>query len=94
MLGLCTIVACFAALYLARAIFIPVAFSLFIIALVWPLQSALQKKIPTLVALAITISVTAIVTPSLHSWSSGVSESSGSGCSGTPLGFRSSTHRL
>jgi predicted PurR-regulated permease PerM len=61
MLGLCTIVACFAALYFARTIFVPVAFAFFIIALVWPLQSALQAKIPTLLALAITISVTAIV---------------------------------
>ena len=61
MLGLCTVVAIFAALYFARAIFVPVTFSVFIIALVWPLQSALQRKIPTLLALAITISVTAIV---------------------------------
>jgi AI-2 transport protein TqsA len=61
MIGLCTIIAIFAALYFARPIFAPVAFSLFIIALVWPLQSALQEKIPTLIALAITISVTVIV---------------------------------
>lgn len=61
MLGLCTVIACFAALYFAQAIFAPVSFALFIIALVWPLQSALQRKLPTLVALAITISVTAIV---------------------------------
>jgi AI-2 transport protein TqsA len=61
MLGLCTVIAIFAALYFARAIFVPVAFAIFIIALVWPLQSALQSKIPTLLALAITISITAIV---------------------------------
>ena len=61
MLGLCTVIATFAALYFARAIFVPVAFAIFIIALVWPLQSALQSKIPTLLALAITISITAIV---------------------------------
>ncbi len=61
MLGLCTVIAIFAALYFARAIFVPVAFAIFIIALVWPLQSALQSKIPTLLALAITVSITAIV---------------------------------
>jgi predicted PurR-regulated permease PerM len=61
MIGLCTVIACVAALYLARSIFAPVAFSLFIIALVWPLQSALQEKMPTLIALGITIAVTAIV---------------------------------
>jgi len=61
MIGLCTIIACVAALYLARSLFAPVAFSLFIIALVWPLQSALQAKMPTLIALGITIAVTAIV---------------------------------
>jgi len=61
MLGLCTAVAVFAAIYFARPILAPIAFSLFIIALVWPLQRALQQKIPTLLALAITISATAIV---------------------------------
>jgi AI-2 transport protein TqsA len=61
MIGLCTIVAVFAAIYFARPILAPIAFSLFIIALVWPLQRALQQKIPTLLALAITISATAIV---------------------------------
>lgn len=60
MIGMCTIVAVFAAIYFARPILAPVAFSLFIIALVWPLQRALQGKLPTLLALAITISVTAI----------------------------------
>lgn len=61
MVGLCTAVAVFAAIYFARALFAPVAFALFIIALVWPLQRALQEKIPTLLALAITIFATAFV---------------------------------
>lgn len=61
MIGLCAAVAVFAAVYFARPILAPIAFSLFIIALVWPLQRALQQKIPTLLALAITVSVTAIV---------------------------------
>ena len=61
MLGLCTAILLVAVLYFARSILAPVAFSIFIIALVWPLQRALQARIPTLLALAITISVTAIV---------------------------------
>ena len=61
MLGLCTVVVILAALYVARPLFAPIAFALFIIALVWPLQRALQERIPTLVALAVTVSVTTIV---------------------------------
>src|SRR5262245_55037063 len=61
MLGLCMVVVILAALYVARPLFAPIAFALFIIALVWPLQRALQERIPTLVALAATVSVTAIV---------------------------------
>jgi predicted PurR-regulated permease PerM len=61
MLGICTAIAVLAAIYFARALVAPVAFALFIIALVWPLQRALQEKIPTLLALAITIFATALV---------------------------------
>jgi len=61
MLGLCTVIVVLAALYVARPILAPLAFALFIIALVWPLQRALQERVPTLVALAVTVSVTAIV---------------------------------
>ena len=60
-IGLCAAVAVFGAIYFARALFAPVAFALFIIALVWPLQRSLQEKIPTLLALAITILATASV---------------------------------
>jgi predicted PurR-regulated permease PerM len=55
MLVLCTGILVLAALYFTRSILAPVAFSLFIIAVVWPLQSALQAKIPKLLALAVTI---------------------------------------
>jgi AI-2 transport protein TqsA len=57
MLALCTGILALAALYLARSVFAPVAFSLFIIAIVWPFQSALQARIPKLLALAVTILV-------------------------------------
>ncbi len=42
-------------LYLAQPIVAPVAFSLFVIAIVWPIQQALQARIPKLLALVVTI---------------------------------------
>jgi predicted PurR-regulated permease PerM len=58
MLVLCTGFLVLAALYFARSILAPVAFSVFIIAIVWPFQSVLQARIPKLLALAITILAT------------------------------------
>ncbi len=55
MLGICTGILVLAALYLARSVLAPVAFSLFIIAIAWPLQRALQARIPKLLALAVTV---------------------------------------
>lgn len=46
-----------AALSVASSVFAPVAFALFIIALMWPLQQALQGILPRLLALAISIVV-------------------------------------
>jgi AI-2 transport protein TqsA len=51
----CATILVFGALYLARAIIAPVAFSLFVIAIVWPMQRTLQKRLPELLALTITI---------------------------------------
>jgi AI-2 transport protein TqsA len=48
----------FTAVYLARSVFAPVAFALFIIAVVRPLQRRLQSHLPRLVALAIVILAT------------------------------------
>ncbi len=48
-------------LYVASSIFGPLAFSLFIIALVWPVQAALQKFLPKPVALLITLAATGLV---------------------------------
>ena len=61
LLLLCTSVIILAGLYFASAIIAPVAFSLFVIAIAWPLQSALQVRIPKLLALAVTIIVTLAV---------------------------------
>jgi predicted PurR-regulated permease PerM len=50
-----------AALYYSQAIMAPVTFALFTVAIAWPLQSALQKRIPVLLALVVTIVVTLAV---------------------------------
>ncbi len=55
---LTTSVIILAALYFSRAITAPVTFAIFTVAIAWPLQSALQKKLPTLLAVAVTIVVT------------------------------------
>lgn len=55
LLGLCAAVLVFAALYFASSILAPVAFSLFIIAVVWPFQRLLQARLPKLLALAGTL---------------------------------------
>jgi predicted PurR-regulated permease PerM len=51
------IVIVLAALKVASAVVAPVAFALFLIALLWPLQSRLQAAMPRLLALSISISV-------------------------------------
>lgn len=50
-----------AALAQASAVFAPLALALFIIALVWPLQHWLQVRLPTLLALGLTILLTVAV---------------------------------
>ena len=45
--------AVFVALYFAASVFAPMACALFIIAIMWPLQSRLQSRLPKLLALAI-----------------------------------------
>jgi AI-2 transport protein TqsA len=61
MLGLSTAVLLFAGLYFARSILAPVAFSLFVIAIVWPLQRMLETRVPRLLALVATLVVTLLV---------------------------------
>jgi predicted PurR-regulated permease PerM len=61
MLGLCTAVLIAAALHFAQAVLAPVAFALFIIALVWPVQRALQALLPRLLALVLTLLGTLVV---------------------------------
>src|SRR6266550_2158910 len=61
MLGLCTAVLVFCGLYFARSVLAPVAFSLFVVAIVWPLQRALETRVPRLLALVVTLAVTLLV---------------------------------
>jgi len=55
---LLTSVVILAALYFSRAIIAPITFALFTVAIAWPLQSALQKRITKLLAVVVTIIVT------------------------------------
>jgi AI-2 transport protein TqsA len=54
------VMVCFAARQ-ANDVFAPLALALFILALVWPLQSWLQARMPRLLALAVTMTVTVAV---------------------------------
>ena len=61
MLALCTAILVAAALYFARAVFAPVAFSILAIALMWPLQQLLEASIPKLIASAIVLLTTLLL---------------------------------
>jgi AI-2 transport protein TqsA len=61
MLALCTAVLLAAALFFARSIFAPLAFALFILAILYPFQTALQTKLPKILALFLSLSVTIVV---------------------------------
>lgn len=50
-----------ALLYVAHTVLVPFAFSLFCIALVWPLQATLQRWMPRPLALLLTLSLTLVV---------------------------------
>ena len=61
MVGVGTAILVVAGLAVGQAVFAPLSFALFIIAIVWPLQSRLQARLPKLVALAISMLVTIVV---------------------------------
>lgn len=54
---ICAVLLTFAALWVTRSVMTPVAFALFIIALVWPLQRRLKRQLPQLVAILLTAAV-------------------------------------
>lgn len=61
LIGVCAAILALAGLVVASSLLAPVFFALFIIAIVWPLQKAMQKRIPQLLALAITLFLTLFV---------------------------------
>ena len=74
MLGVIAVIAIFAALSVGSFVIAPVVCAIFVIALVWPMQSRLQRRMPKLIALAIVIAVIALVVvifASLVSWAFG-----------------------
>ena len=54
---ICAVLLALAALWVARSVMTPVVFALFIIALVWPLQRRLKRRLPQLVAILLTAAV-------------------------------------
>jgi AI-2 transport protein TqsA len=62
---ICASVLALAVLHFARSVFAPVAVSLFAVAVVWPLQKWLEERLPQLVALAITLLLTAVALSAL-----------------------------
>jgi len=59
--GLIAAVAVSVAVYQADVVFAPLTLGLFVIALVWPMQDWLQRRMPALLALAITMTVTVAI---------------------------------
>jgi predicted PurR-regulated permease PerM len=57
-IGICAGVLLILLLHQTRSIFAPLAFALLAIAVVWPIQRALQRKLPKLVALALSAAIT------------------------------------
>lgn len=51
--GILSVIATVAALYFSGVVLAPVACALFIIAVLWPIQSRLQSRLPRVFALAI-----------------------------------------
>ena len=60
-LVVCAVILACAALYVASAVFAPLAFALFILAIVWPLQAALEERLPKGLTLFVTLAVTIVV---------------------------------
>lgn len=61
MLAICTTILVVVALTLGSSVFAPLTFGFFILALVWPMQKALQKILPRGVALFLTLLATIII---------------------------------
>jgi predicted PurR-regulated permease PerM len=60
-LVICALILLAIALYFASSVFAPLAFALFILAIVWPLQEELERALPKGLALFVTLAVTIVV---------------------------------
>ena len=58
---ICALILLAAALYFASSVFAPLAFALFILAIIWPLQEALERALPKGLALFVTLAVTIVL---------------------------------
>jgi AI-2 transport protein TqsA len=67
MLAICTVILVCAAMHFASSILAPMTCGLFIVALAWPLYRTLQRRLPSLVALAIVILICTAVVGTLGS---------------------------
>ncbi|HMR33175.1 MAG TPA: AI-2E family transporter [Geminicoccaceae bacterium] len=67
MLGISTAILALAALHLARPVLAPVVFAIFVIAIVWPVQRVLQRMLPTIVAMVVTLALTVVIVAGLAS---------------------------
>lgn len=61
MLGICTVILVAAALQVGQGILAPITFALFVIALVWPVQQAVQARLGTGLAVVGTVLATLVV---------------------------------
>lgn len=64
-IGICAAVLILGLLFLTRTVMAPVTFAFFIIAIVWPFQQALERRVPVIVALLITVAAIFTVVTSL-----------------------------
>ncbi len=67
LLAVCAVFVILAALYLGRSLFAPVLLAIFTVAIVWPLQRAMERRLPRIVAMALTVLATAAVVVALAS---------------------------
>ncbi|HEY0502038.1 MAG TPA: AI-2E family transporter [Lysobacter sp.] len=66
-LGVCAAIVILAALYLWRSLFAPVFIAIFIVAAVWPLQRVLERHVPRVVAMLLTVLATAAMVVAMAS---------------------------
>ncbi len=64
-LVVCALIMVHTAAYFLRGIFAPAAFAIFIVAVVWPLHSFIGRRIPTMLALVVTLFLTLAVVSGL-----------------------------